>query len=128
MIIWFCHGMVSLITMRFATLCKEGGSESRNIAVGVSEASKLSLLYRRDYCCTHCGQDFVCINGRWVAVTADHIIYFCYGGAANSHNIELVHYACNIERAKNLEIIETHYGSIDPSMLEYIPVLQLRMA
>jgi len=100
-------------------------SASRRLSDIVSPARKLKLLHQQDYCCAHCGSEFQSKNGRILDVTADHIIQYCYGGEANTHNIVLVHYRCNKEREENyhIGIIEDHYGPIDRSMIEYVPVM-----
>ncbi len=100
-------------------------TKSRRLADTLTPAQRLALLVQQDYRCAHCKNDFVFRNGKYHDATADHIIQFKYGGEANKHNIILVHYACNLERDLNytMEMIEEHYGPIDKSLLEYVPVV-----
>ena len=103
-------------------------SASRRLIDSVSPARKQKLLHRQNYCCDHCKKPFKYQNGHYHDVTADHVIQYCYGGEANHHNIVLVHYACNLDRANNysIKIIEDHFGPIDRSMVEYVPVVYFK--
>ena len=100
-------------------------TQSRRTSDIISMARKMELLHVQDYCCAHCGKEFVRKNGKLYDVTADHIIQYCYGGEANKHNIALVHYQCNRFREANynIDIIEKHFGPIDTNMIDYVPVV-----
>jgi 5-methylcytosine-specific restriction endonuclease McrA len=97
-------------------------SQNRRRSDQISSAMKLRLLTDQDFCCDHCGEEFVSNND----ATADHIIQYSYGGEANYHNIRLVHHKCNLERARNYSItlVEQHFGPIDYTMIEKIPVVR----
>jgi len=97
----------------------------RRVTDQIPQALKLSLLQQQDYQCLDCGKDFYVNRGRCTEATIDHIVQFKYGGEANRDNIVLVCEACNLAREANysMQIIEDHYGPVDISKLEYVPVL-----
>ena len=103
---------------------RPGGSR-RTPKDSLTKPQRFSKLTYQDFCCAHCGEPFEFKNGKYLDVTQDHIIKYCYGGEANLHNIELVHGDCNQERdhAYDLIFIEKHYGKIDMNMIENIPTV-----
>lgn len=87
---------------------------------------KHAILHRQDYCCAECGQPFKQDHGIWKDVTGDHVIEYQYGGEVTYDNIVLVHKKCNISRTESYSIktIEAHYGPVDMTMIEDLPVVR----
>lgn len=105
---------------------KVRSTQDRRINDMVPWARKFVQLTKQDFRCAHCGKEFERSGKRWLDVSTDHVIEFQYGGEATNDNIQMVHYACNLERAENysLAIIEQHYGPVDLSMIEDLPVVR----
>jgi hypothetical protein len=101
-------------------------TSDRTIKDKISDATKISLLSKQDYCCKDCGFEFVPKNGLWKTVTADHVIKYQYGGQCNANNIDLVCQPCNNKRDQDysLEVIERNYGRIDMALIQ--PFFRIR--
>jgi 5-methylcytosine-specific restriction endonuclease McrA len=94
----------------------------------LTPARKLRMLAAQDYLCPDCGMEFKVVLGKCKEATLEHVIPFKYGGEANGHNTLLLCYPCNLKRDTtfSLATIEAHYGPVDQSMIEYVPVINFR--
>lgn len=120
---------IAICNVYYDRKVKKGGRRPGNHTL--SPSRKLKLLQEQNYCCHDCGKEFrLDKNRKWSKATTEHVIPYIYGGTLNTHNVILLCNSCNNHKRNKkellMDLIEAHYGPIDKSMLQNIPVVQFK--